>query len=227
MSTRAPINGHVSHWFDGPPAARDPLPGSRDADVCIVGAGYTGLWTAYYLKKADPGLRIVMLEARFAGFGASGRNGGWLSGLVPGDRERMARQHGRDGVVAWQRALNDAVDEVIDVAAREHIDAGIVKGGTLETARSPAQASRLAAALDAERRWQINGLESLTKEQAAQRIRLNGVVAAYHNPHCARIQPALLARGLADTVERLGVDIYERSPVREISAGRASTPWGT
>ncbi|NVN51334.1 FAD-dependent oxidoreductase [Mycolicibacterium hippocampi] len=227
MSTRAPINGHVSHWFDGAPVPRDPLPGSREADVCIVGAGYTGLWTAYYLKKADPGLRIVVLEARFAGFGASGRNGGWLSGLVPGDRERMARRHGRDGVVAWQRALNEAVDEVIDVAARESIDAGIVKGGTLEIARNPAQASRLTAALEAERRWQIDGIEELTKEDAAQRIRLDGVVAAYHNPHCARIQPAMLARGLADTVERLGVAVYERSPVLEISAGRASTTWGT
>ena len=74
------------------------LPGHRDADVCIVGAGYTGLWTAYYLKRANPSLRVTVLEARFAGFGASGRNGGWLSGLVPGDRNRMAQQYGRD---AW------------------------------------------------------------------------------------------------------------------------------
>lgn len=221
------VNGHVSHWFDGPPTAREPLPGSRDADVCIVGAGYTGLWTAYYLKRADPSLRVVVLEARFAGFGASGRNGGWLSGLVPGDRERMARQYGRDSVVAWQRALNDAVDEVIGVAAREGIEAGIVKGGALEIARNPAQAYRLAAALEAERRWQIDGVEPLTTGEAARRIRLDGVVAAYHNPHCARIQPALLARGLADAVERLGVDIYERSPVSEITAGHATTAWGT
>ena len=88
----APLNGQVSHWFDELPAYRPPLPGDRDADVCIVGAGYTGLWTAYYLKRADPSLRIAVLEARFAGFGASGRNGGWLSGLVPGDRNRMAKQ---------------------------------------------------------------------------------------------------------------------------------------
>lgn len=227
MLTRSPVNGHVSHWFDGLPISRGPLPGSRDADVCIVGAGYTGLWTAYYLKRADPSLRIVVLEARFAGYGASGRNGGWLSGLVPGDRERMARQYSRDGVVAWQRALNEAVDEVIDVAAREGIDAGIVKGGTLEVARNAAQAKRLAAAMQAERNWHVDGVEWLTKDAAAQRIQLDGVVAAYHNPHCARIQPARLARGLADAVDRLGVVIYERTPVTEIAAGGARTPWGT
>ena len=94
------INGFVSHWLDRYPSPRPSLPGHRDADVCIVGAGYTGLWTAYYLKRADPTLRIVVLEARFAGFGASGRNGGWLSGLVPGDRHAMAKQYGRDRVVA-------------------------------------------------------------------------------------------------------------------------------
>jgi glycine/D-amino acid oxidase-like deaminating enzyme len=226
VPSAAPVNGQVSHWFDGLPAYRPPLPGDRDADVCIIGAGYTGLWTAYYLKRADPGLRIVVLEARFAGFGASGRNGGWLSGLVPGDRNRMARRYGRDSVLTWQRELNEAVDEVINVAATEGIDAGIVKGGTLQVARNPAQASRLAAEVDEEQRWGVD-VAGLTKAEAAQRIRLDGVVSAYHNPHCARVQPAWLARGLADTVQRLGVDIYEGSPVIEITPGRAVTPSGT
>ena len=227
MSTAGPVNGRVSNWFAEYPPPRPALPGDRDADVCIVGAGYTGLWTAYYLKRADPSLRIAVLDARFAGFGASGRNGGWLSGLVPGDRNRMAQLYGRDRVLAWQQALNDSVDEVIDVAAREGIDAGIVKGGTLQIARNPAQASRLAAEIDEELSWKVDGIASLTKAEAAERIRFDGVVSAYHTPHCARIQPAQLARGLADTVERLGVDIYENSPVTAIEAGRAVTPLGT
>ncbi|CKI55791.1 glycine/D-amino acid oxidase [Mycolicibacterium smegmatis] len=220
------VNGQISHWFDTLPTPRPPLPGDRDADVCIVGAGYTGLWTAYYLKKADPSLRITILEARFAGFGASGRNGGWLSGLVPGDRRRMAELYGRDRVLAWQKALNEAVDEVIAVAEAEGIDAGAVKGGTLEIARNPAQAARLAASIAEERSWGVDVTE-LTKEQAAERIRFNGLVSAYHNPHCARIQPAALARGLAEAVERLGVTIYEQSPVAEIAQGRAVTARGT
>lgn len=220
------INGQVSHWFDSLPALRPRLPGDREADVCIVGAGYTGLWTAYYLKRADPTLRITVLEARFAGFGASGRNGGWLSGLVPGDRNRMAKTHGRGKVLAWQRALNDSVDEVIEVADREGIDAGAVKGGTLEIARNPAQAARLAAGVAEELRWD-NDVTELTKEQAAQRIRFDGVVSAYHTPHCARIQPVALVRGLADTVERLGVTIHEQSAVVDIQQGRAVTRTGT
>lgn len=223
MST---INGQVSHWFDKLPELRPKLPGDRDADVCIVGAGYTGLWTAYYLKRADPSLRITILEARFAGFGASGRNGGWLSGLVPGDRHRMAKTHGREKVLAWQRALNESVDEVMEVSAREGIDAGAVKGGTLEIARNPAQAARLAATVAEERRWG-NEVTELTKHEAAQRIQFDGVVSAYHTPHCARIQPAALARGLADAVERLGVTIHEQSAVIEIQPGKAVTRSGT
>jgi glycine/D-amino acid oxidase-like deaminating enzyme len=222
----ATINGAVSHWFTELPRPRHALPGDRDADVCIVGAGYTGLWTAYYLMKADPSLRITLLEARFAGFGASGRNGGWLSGLAPGHRGRLAKKYGRSGVVAWQRTLNAAVDEVIAVASCEGIEADIVKGGNLEVARNAAQARRLRAEADEDRDWGTDDIEVLTAAEAADRIRVDGVVVGSFNPHCARIQPAKLARGLADVVERLGVTIYEQTPVTAISPGRVQTPSG-
>ena len=219
-------NGAVSHWFERLPDPRAALPGDRDADVCIVGAGYTGLWTAYYLKQLDPGLRITILEARFAGFGASGRNGGWLSGLPPGHRGVLAKAHGTDGVIAWQRVLNDSVDEVIDVAAREGIDADIVKGGNLEVARTPAQAKRLHAVVDEDRGWGVGDIEILTAEESEARIRVDSTVLSAFNPHCARVQPAKLVRGLADVVERLGVTIHEQTPVTEIASGRAETPHG-
>ena len=223
----APVNGAVSHWYTQLPTPRPGLPGDRDADVCIVGAGYTGLWTAYYLKQADPGLRITLLEARFAGFGASGRNGGWLSGLPPGHRGVLAKTHGRGNVIAWQHMLNEAVDEVIDVAAREGIDADIVKGGNLEVARTPAQAERLRHELDEDRRWGVEDAQILTVDEARQRINVDSLVLGGFNPHCARIQPAKLARGLADVVERLGATLYEQTPVTRIQPGRAVTPLGT
>ena len=219
-------NAPVSHWYPQAPDLRPALPGDRDADVCIVGAGYTGLWTAYYLKQLDPALRITVLEARFAGFGASGRNGGWLSGLPPGNREVLAAEHGRDAVVAWQRALNDAVDEVIAVAAREGIDADIVKGGNLEVARTPAQARRLRAEVDEEHRWGVADMRLLTAAEATARIAVDRTVLGAFTPHCARVQPAKLVRGLADAVQRLGVVIYEQTPVTAIEPGRARSAHG-
>src|SRR5689334_788381 len=119
------VNGDVSFWYRaaGVPDPGAPLPGDVVADVAIVGAGYTGLWTAYYLKRADPSLRIALLEKEFAGFGASGRNGGWLTGALAGSPARYAKTHGREPVKRLQRAMFGAVDEVAAVAEAEGIDA--------------------------------------------------------------------------------------------------------
>jgi glycine/D-amino acid oxidase-like deaminating enzyme len=222
----APVNGAVSHWFPQLPTPRPALPGDREADVCIVGAGYTGLWTAYYLTQADPSLRVTILEARFAGFGASGRNGGWLSGLPPGHRGLLAKQHGVPAVKDWQRLLNASIDEVIDVANAEHIDADIIKGGNLEVARNAAQAERLREEVDEDRRWGTDDVELLTAEEARQRVAVDSLVLGAFNPHCARIQPAKLARGLADVVVRRGVTLHEQTPVTRVEPGRAVTPFG-
>jgi len=167
-----------------------------------------------------------VLEARFAGFGASGRNGGWLSGLAPGHRGLLAKTYGRDKVVAWQRTLNAAVDEVIDVANRENIEADIVKGGNLDVARNAAQARRLRAEVDEDREWGTDDVVVLSAAEAAERVRVDHLVVGSFNPHCARVQPAKLARGLADVVERLGVTIYEQTTVTDISPGRAETTLG-
>lgn len=224
-------NGDVSFWYadlGGIPTPRSALPGNREVDVAIVGAGYTGLWTAYYLKKADPSMRIAIIEKHFAGFGASGRNGGWLSGEFGWSRERYARDRGRDAVLAMQGALWATVDEVISVCAHEGIEADIVKGGALRYAVSPAQRARLEASWVYERSWGAGpeDLYTLTAEEIRARINVAGAVIADWTPHAARIQPAALARGLAQCVAQLGVDIYEGTTVTDISPNNLTTDHG-
>ncbi|MGH3425103.1 MAG: NAD(P)/FAD-dependent oxidoreductase, partial [Nocardioidaceae bacterium] len=225
------VNGDVSFWYRGPglPPVRPPLPGPTTTDVCVVGAGLTGLWTAYYLKSARPDLDVVVVEQEFAGFGASGRNGGWLTAALPGDAERYAATHGPEGVVAMQSQMFGAVDEVISVARREGIDASIVKGGEIDVATNAAQEERLRQRVDAARRWgwREDDLVLLDRAGLDDRLRVDGARAGSWTPHCARIQPARLVRGLADAVERLGVRVFERTRVTGIRPGAAVTDRGT
>ncbi|WP_407669936.1 NAD(P)/FAD-dependent oxidoreductase [Nonomuraea solani] len=213
-------NGGVSFWYRqiGLPDRRAPLPGPRDYDVAIVGGGYTGLWTAYYLKRADPGLRIAILEREFAGFGASGRNGGWLSAEFAGSRKRHAKARGRQAMIDLQHAMFQAVDEVIAVTRAEGIDAGLHKGGLIHVATNPAQRRRLRAEVADLRAWGYgpDDLRLLDRDEQHERVHVAGALEAAYSPHCARVQPAKLAVGLAAAVERLGVDVFEDTTVTEI-----------
>ncbi|TJY69921.1 FAD-dependent oxidoreductase [Arthrobacter sp. CAU 1506] len=223
------VNGEVSFWYadGGLPEPGPALTEDTTADVAVVGAGYTGLWTAYYLKQARPELDVVVLESRFAGFGASGRNGGWLTNSMTGGREDYAASHGRELTGRFQTLLNETVDEVIRVAAAEGIDADIAKGGELIVARNPAQQQRLQDWAAAESVWPEAGARLLDAAETSQRIRIDRAVGSLFQPHCARIQPAKLVRGLADTVRRMGVRLYEGTTVTEILPNQARTDRGT
>lgn len=210
----------------GPAPVRPCLVVDAAADVCIVGAGYTGLWTAWALLAAEPTLRVILVEAESAGFGASGRNGGWLSALMPGNRTKMASgPAGREGVLAFQRHLVSAVESVLSVCVTEGIDAQVRLGGTLTVATDRAQEARLRATHREDEGW---GVESfwLAGRDATDRVRVAGARAATWNPHCARIQPAALARGLARVVESRGALIYERTRATSVRAGRVETAAG-
>lgn len=222
----------LSMWHATVPGSLEPraaLPGDRDADVAIVGAGYTGLWTAYYLRSLDPTLRVVVLEKDIAGFGASGRNGGWCSALYPSSSAKIARRAGRDAVLALHRELRATVEEVGRAAAEEGIDAGYAKGGTLVFARSKPQLERAREDLDASREWGFgeDDLRLLGPSEVAEHVRASSVLGATYTPHCAAIHPARLVRGLAEAVERRGVPIYEGTTVNRIEPGRAVTDLGT
>ncbi|MDQ1009967.1 glycine/D-amino acid oxidase-like deaminating enzyme [Streptomyces sp. V4I23] len=225
MST---VNGGISFWYaqDGTPTPREPLPGDTTTDICIVGGGYTGLWTAYYLKKAVPFLNITVLEAKFCGYGASGRNGGWLYNGIAG-RDSYARLHGHDAAVRLQQAMNDTVDEVIRVTGEEGIDADIHKGGVLEIAHTPAQLARLKAFHAVDIAFGEKDRLLLGARETAERIHITGAVASTWTPHGARLHPAKLVKGLATAVEALGVILHESTPVTEIRPKHAVTPYGT
>ncbi|NKQ24483.1 FAD-dependent oxidoreductase [Streptomyces galbus] len=222
------MNGGISFWYahDGLPDRRPPLSGDADADVVIVGGGYTGLWTAYYLKKADPALRVTVLERSFCGYGASGRNGGWLYNGIAG-RDRYAKLHGHEAAVRLQRAMNATVDEVIAVAAAEGIDADLRRGGVLEVARTPAQLARLKSFHAHELSYGEDDRELYDATETAARIRVADAVGSSWTPHGARVHPVKLVKGLAAAVEKLGVTIHESTPVTEIRPRHAVTPYGT
>ena len=224
-----PKIGEVSFWYAdiGLPTRRAALAGDKDADICIIGAGYTGLWTAYYLKTANPGLKIVVLEKEFAGFGASGRNGGWLTGGFAWNHDRYLQGSSDAAVRAMVDAMNGTVDEVIRVAAACDIDADILRTDELMVATNPAQLVRMQAEVRHRQHWgEAAKVQAITADQARARVNIPGVLGGMLVSGVARIQPAKLVRGLADAVERLGVQIAEGTAVLNVAPGLVTTDRG-
>jgi len=204
-------------WWSGlaAGATRDQLTHDESVDVAIVGAGYTGLWTAYYLLEADPSLSVLILEAQHVGFGASGRNGGWVSALYPVGPGTLAADHGESAARDQYAALRESVDEVGRVAEAEGIGCGFHKGGTLVVARNRAQAARGRAEAKDSDYWGT-GTTWLEASAAADHLAVRGLLGATFNPHCARVHPFRLAMGLARAVENRGARIHERTRVTSL-----------
>jgi len=199
---------------------RPALHGSTDVDVAILGAGYTGLWTAYYLLEHEPTLKIAILEAEIAGFGASGRNGAWCTSGFPLGLTSLAKRYGRDAALAVQHAMWDAVDEVGARAEQEGIDIEWRKGGSLRLARGRHQVPNI------EKSWETyetfgltDDFQKLDQQQTAERINVTGTLGSIYTPHTATIQPGKLVRGIARAVEKRGATIYEQTRVTDFTTG--------
>jgi glycine/D-amino acid oxidase-like deaminating enzyme len=199
---------------------RPALDGAERADVAILGAGFTGLWTAYYLLKNDPSLRVVVLEGEVAGFGASGRNGAWCGSGFPVTPGELARRFGREAARGLIIEMQSTVDEVGRVAEAEGIDAQYFRGGMFRVARGRCQLPSVHAAHEA---YSALGLGDdyrvLDAEETNRRVRITGAKGALYTQHCASVHPGRLVRGLARAVERLGGTIFERSPVVGFETG--------
>jgi glycine/D-amino acid oxidase-like deaminating enzyme len=206
----------LSFWHETVPddlAPRAALGGDIRVDVAIIGGGLTGLWTAYYLLAQSPGLSVAVLEKEIAGFGASGRNGGWCSALFPRSTASLAEAHGLDAALAMRRAMIATVDEVGRVASDEGIDCDFAKGGTVAFARTPVQARAADVEVAEAAHFGVDPLERRA--------------ASVFDPNCARVHPAKLVRGLARAVERRGGTVYEQTEVLDWEAGSVRTARGT
>jgi glycine/D-amino acid oxidase-like deaminating enzyme len=207
---------------------RPALPGAAGYDVVVVGAGLTGLWSAYYLQRADPGLRIAVLEQEVAGFGASGRNGGWCSALFPTSWSTLAKRGGADGALRQHRAMQETVREVGRVVDAERIDAQYHYGGNIVLAHTSVQLARMTDEIETahSRGFTEDDLRLLSPGETREQLTTSGSLGATFTPHCAAIHPARLVRGLARVVEASGVDLFEHTRVSAIEPGVVRTDAG-
>ncbi len=222
----------LSLWWDGLPdplVGREALDGELEVDVAVVGGGFTGLWTAYYLAEAEPSLRIAVIEREVVGFGASGRNGGWCSALFAVPETRLDRVGGPGAGAAMRRAMIDTVAEVGRVVVAEPIECGFAHGGTVVLARTGVQLDRARQEVDQARMAGVGeeDLRFLGAAEASSLARATNVLGGTYTPHCAALDPARLVRGLARAVERRGVTIYERTEARSLRPGAVDTVGGT
>lgn len=199
---------------------RRALQNSTEVDVAILGGGYTGLWTAYYLLRANPGLKLCVLEKEIVGYGASGRNGGWCSSKFPVTPAMLEHRYGTDAARSLMLAMKGAVEEVGRVCEEEGIDAHFHKGGVLTLARTESHLPMLRSTLAAHGRLGLGSwVRLLSTGEAAERIRVTHVRGALLQSKNASIHPARLVRGLARAIERRGGNIYEQTEVLDYEGG--------
>ena len=222
----------LSFWHDtcpGPLEPRPPLSGDADVDVAIVGGGYTGLWTAYYLLSIDPALRVMVIERDIVGFGASGRNGGWCVGELAAGPARHEAVAGNDGARRFLWELHGAVDEVGRVAAREGIDCHFAKGGAVRLARNQAHLARQREEVElfcGSYGLTEDDMRMLSADEARSHLAATGVAGGMFFAHVAALHPARLVRGLGAAVERLGGVVVEGTAAIAIEPGRVLTDRG-
>ena len=215
-------DGVISYWHESVTSAkvdRDSLDSNIDVDIAIVGAGYSGLWTAYYLKQLQPDARVAVIEANHVGFGASGRNGGWCSGYLPMTLAEIEKQRNRQQAIEMYQQSFATIDEIEKMIASEKIDCDFHRGGTIHGATNAVQRTRVIEEVKELHSYGFseNDLRMLSTEESRARVNISGLIATSYTPHCAAIHPAKLVAGLAEVVERMGVKIYENSRVNQIN----------
>lgn len=221
----------LSLWRDGSERWNFPPPDTdTDADVVIVGAGFTGLWTAYSLTSIDPGLSVIVIDAMQPGYGASGRNGGWCSALMPMSLRLVAERYGREKAVALQSHLIRTVEDIGSFVRSQRIECGWHHGGTITTATNEAHLRRAESTIAEWRDFGFGEQDAhlLDTEQTRERIRVPHALGSMFSPHCAAVDPARLVDGIVGVLVDRGVTIHGHTKAVAISPGaiEVATPHG-
>jgi glycine/D-amino acid oxidase-like deaminating enzyme len=199
-----------SLWAEGFTQQQFPtITENLNCDVAIIGGGFSGLWSAFHLHQAKPELKIALFESQHIGYGASGRNGGWISADYPVYRSTLEKRHSKKVADLVFASLKKSIDEIGDFATSHAPSAGFVKGGTVMFARNKAQEIRLKAGVDEEHQW-------LNREELNEVIRIAGAQGGLHNAYCASANPMQLVQGLAKFLSGK-ISIYEGSTASEIA----------
>lgn len=224
MATDVPPSPAISYWMrealaDDPGEPCPPLAGEATADVVVLGGGYTGLWTAYHLTERAPGIDVVVLERDVVGAGASGRNGGLVSGWWD-ELPDLAERHGEEAALAAARALDESVAAIGDWCRTHAVDAWYTRAGCLTVASSPAQDGAWTEAVDAARRLGVGEeYRAVSPEEVAAICRSPAFRGGAFMRGAASVQPARLARGLRRVLLERGVRIHEGTPALRARPG--------
>jgi glycine/D-amino acid oxidase-like deaminating enzyme len=220
-----PLN--TIYWWETEPVVPGPaLEGTHRADVCIVGGGYTGMWTAYFLKQAEPSLDVAIVERSWAGSGASGHNDGYAMTLLDMSHHHLVERYGPERAATAHEAVARSVIEIGEFCEAHGVDAEYERNGFVALAVNDGQMWRLEKDLEAAR---LMGAEDFTLHEGDEARAVIGspiVRGALREERSALLNPQKLARGLARTIEGMGVRIFERSPATTVESGRVSTDRG-
>jgi glycine/D-amino acid oxidase-like deaminating enzyme len=227
---------HTAHgyWLEeaGTPDPSAPLEEDRDADVVVLGGGFTGLWAAWHVKQLEPEARVVLLEAdEYCGRGPSGRNGGFCN-VMWFSLPNMRRRWGDAAALAVAGAAERAVRGIGEFCAEEGVDAWFQMGGYLQVSTAPAQDEVWGDALAACRELGADAVvQELSPDEVAARCASPAFRAGAFYPAAATVQPARLALGLRERLRARGVEVCESTPVQALRDApdgvQARTPGGT
>ncbi|MEU7182077.1 MULTISPECIES: NAD(P)/FAD-dependent oxidoreductase [Streptomyces] len=210
---------HVVYWHDTEKVTIEaPLRERVDCDVCIVGGGFTGLWTAYFLKEAEPALDIRIVEANHSGYGASGRADGFVTPTIGKDIQALVKEFGLQRALEASQAVGRSILEIGRFARKNRVDAEYEANDYLMVATDAAQLKRLEHDRALAERMGAAQAEILPREESRAVIGSPAVLGSMRTGG-ALVNPFKLSRGIARVVREKGVTIYDNSPCLRVEPG--------